>query len=245
MARIGRRFKGKKKSPSKVNISTTSGDTHPTSSKRQRVNYKRQGSTPTLKEAHFEKHRSCTTANGKSFMFAIYYFYVEHLDAPNEEHWNGRDGTVSLIRKLLGLPPHTRKKIRRTLESIIRCIRSGKQFEGKYEKNAGRHVLIEPGSFEEELIANWMQSHAGFRMTTLLVNEHRREEGKEEVSTSAVMSAFYRLEPKISIIEKVQSGGTNQGWIDASYNVAKQMQIMLGKLSDDDIMTDNKGKVTQ
>ena len=90
-----------------------------------------------------------------------------------------------------------------------------------------------------------MEYHARFCTTTLLVNEHKREEGKERVNTSAVMNAFYQLEPKISIIEKVQSGGTNQGWIDASYNVATQMQIMLGKLSDDDIMIDNKVKVTQ
>ena len=90
-----------------------------------------------------------------------------------------------------------------------------------------------------------MQSHAGFRMTTLLVNEHRREEGKEKVSTSAVMSAFYRLEPKVSIIEKVQSGGTNKGWMDASYNVAKQMQVMLGRITDDEIMTNDKGKDRQ
>jgi len=58
---------------------------------------------------------------------------------------------------------------------------------------------------------------------------------------SAVMSAFYRLNPKITVIEKVQSGGYNQNWKDASYRVAKQMQIMLGKLSDDEIMTDKEG----
>ena len=58
---------------------------------------------------------------------------------------------------------------------------------------------------------------------------------------SAVMTAFYCLQPKIVAIEKVQSGGLNQNWIDASYCVAKQMQIMLGKLSDDEIMTDKEG----
>ena len=55
------------------------------------------------------------------------------------------------------------------------------------------------------------------------------------------MSAFYRLAPQIKVIQKVQSGGNNEGWMNASYNVTKQMQIMLGELSDDEIMTDREG----
>ena len=55
---------------------------------------------------------------------------------------------------------------------------------------------------------------------------------------SAVMNAFYWLQPKVNIIQKVQSGGLNQAWIDASYNIAKQMQIMLGRISEDEVMTD-------
>ena len=82
-------------------------------------------------------------------------------------------------------------------------------------------------------------------MTTMLVNEHRIEEGKERVGVSAVMNAFYCLAPKITIIEKVQSGGLNAGWMNASHNIAKQMQVMFGRITDDEIMTDDKGKMTQ
>ena len=78
----------------------------------------------------------------------------------------------------------------------------------------------------------------------MLVNEHKRDEGKERVGVSAVMNAFYRLNPKVTIIEKVQSGGLNQAWMDASYNIAKQMQIMLGLLSEDEVMTDTNTGTT-
>ena len=81
-------------------------------------------------------------------------------------------------------------------------------------------------------------------MTTMLVNEHRREEGKKRVGVSAVMNAFYRLQPKVTIIEKVQTGSLNQNWKEASYNIARQMQIMLGRLSEDEVMTDNEGTTT-
>ena len=49
--------------------------------------------------------------------------------------------------------------------------------------------------------------HARFRMITLLVNEHRREEGIVKVGTNAVMNVFYQLEPKVSIIKKFNQGG--------------------------------------
>ena len=99
---------------------------------------------------------------------------------------------------------------------------AGSPFVGKLGTTTGRKILIESGSTEEELIARWMEAHLGFRMTTMLVNEHRREEGKERVGVSAVMNAFYRLQPKVNIIQKVQSGGLNQAWMDASYNIAKK-----------------------
>ena len=86
-----------------------------------------------------------------------------------------------------------------------------------------------------------MKSHLGFCMTTMLVNEHRREEGNDRVGVTAVMNAFYWLKQKINIVEKVQSGGLKQGWIDASYNIAKQMKIMLGEMTEDEVMTDQTG----
>ena len=101
------------------------------------------------------------------------------------------------------MPPHTRRLIRRTLQLIIKTFKTGIIFDDKYETATGRPVSIKPGSTKETLIANWMEAHVGFRMTTLLVNEHRREQGEARVSVSAIMSAFYRLQPKITAIKKV------------------------------------------
>ena len=56
------------------------------------------------------------------------------------------------------------------------------------------------------------------------------------------MSAFYRLNPKVDVLSKVVSGGNNENWIKASYDQCKQMKIMLGELSMDEIMTDDQGK---
>ena len=119
------------------------------------------------------------------------------------------------------------------------CIITGSPFVGKFGTTTGRKILIESGSTEEDLIARCMESHLGFRITTMLVNKHRREEVKERVEVSAVMNVFYCLQPKGNIIKKAQSGGLNQAWMDASYNIAKKIQIMLGRISDDEVMTDD------
>ena len=248
MARIGRKTKKKMQGTSSYAKKVVSPNSpSPPSNKRKRVNYKSRG----ISHAAPIEHRkdspdSKSPVDRISARYSIYYTWVNRLDAPPEEDWKGRDGTIHTIRRMLGMPPHARSKIRRVLEEAMRCLRVGECFDGRIEpKNkVGRKVEILPGSAEELLMANWMESHVGFRMTTLLVNEHRREEGKENVSVSAVMSAFYRLQPKVNVLQKVQSGGLNQGWIDASYNVSKQMLVMLGKLTLDEVMTDDAGKST-
>ena len=116
-----------------------------------------------------------------------------------------------------------RRVILRTLEDIMRCAVEGIEFNGKIESkhSLGRKIIILPGSAEELLIANWMEAHCGFRQTTYMVNEHRRQQGDTRVSVYAVMSAFYRLQPKVDILQKIQSGGENEKWITARYNVSK------------------------
>ena len=88
-----------------------------------------------------------------------------------------------------------------------------------------------------------MEAYCGFRQTTFMVNEHRRQQGKDRVSVYAVMAAFYRLQPKIDVLQKVQSGGDKQGWINARYNVAKQMEAMQGKLTQQEVLTDSTGNI--
>ena len=71
-----------------------------------------------------------------------------------------------------------------------------------YKNKTGWPVSILPGSMEMSSIANWMEVHYIFRMTTMLVNDHHKEQYDERVSNFEVMQAFYRLQSKIKIIEK-------------------------------------------
>ena len=63
--------------------------------------------------------------------------------------------------------------------------------------------MILPGSVEELLIANLTEAHCSFRMTTVMVNKHRRQQGDERVSCYTVMAAFYHLNPKVDVLKNI------------------------------------------
>ena len=135
---------------------------------------------------------------------AIYYQYEAILDSPPKPHWRGKGGTIALIRKALQLPPHHRRVIKRTLNEIMRCMVEGEDFDGRLNSRTqlGEKFIILPGSVEENLITNWTEAHCGFRFTTEMVNEHRRQQGLVEVSRYCVMSVFYSLRPKMDVLQK-------------------------------------------
>ena len=61
------------------------------------------------------------------------------------------------------------------------------------------------------MLANSMQKRLGLRNTTLLINCHCQTHGDNAVCRSTVNSAFARLQPKITTIQKIQQGTKNEG----------------------------------
>ena len=66
----------------------------------------------------------------------------------------------------------------------------------------GRPNMIEAGSPEEFIIADWMEANLGFRNTTIMVNQHRIDEGRVPVGRNTVMNAFNRMDPLVTPIKK-------------------------------------------
>ena len=115
---------------------------------------------------------------------AICYVLTKILDAPGAEYWSGSNGTICDVRRILQIGKGQREMIYRTLTEVMLCIRSGIGFNGKFNshKNCGRMIILKARETEEHLIANWMKTGAGFCLTAKIVKEHRRSEGKCEVS---------------------------------------------------------------
>ena len=169
----------------------------------------------------------------------ICYAFTEILDAPTAEYWTGHNGTICEIRRILQVGKDQRNMDHCTLIDIMLCICTRLEFNGKLNahKNCGLTIILKTGDTEEHLIADWMETGAGFCLTTEIVNKHLRTEVKCEVSRYCVMSSFYCMNPQITTTRKVVSGGNNDKWINTRGNYTKQFQIMLGKLTEEQIMT--------
>ena len=104
----------------------------------------------------------------------------------------------------IGPPTCKRKKIRRVFSECDDCIQKGLPFDYYHsnKKQTGRPPIIEFGSVEEGIIADWVEADMGSRMTTKMVNEHRLCIGKPPVSKNVVLCHIKRMKPIISTIKK-------------------------------------------
>ena len=87
---------------------------------------------------------------------------------------------------------------------------------------------------ELNLLANSTENRLGITYTTKLINCHRQQNGIDAVYRSTVNSAFLRLAPKITRIQKIQQGTKNEGKRkEARQRQTKQWLIMLNRLPED------------
>ena len=87
---------------------------------------------------------------------------------------------------------------------------------------------------EINIFVDSMENRLGIRYTTQLINFHRYRNGFDAVCKSTVNLAFLRLQPKITIIHKIQQGTKNEGnWKEARQRQTKQWLIMLNRLPED------------
>ena len=95
--------------------------------------------------------------------------------------------------------------------------------------NPGRPAVIEPGSVDEGLLADWMEDNHGFRQTTIFLNQHRTEEGRMPVRRNAVMNAVDRMNPRINLVQKQFQGGSSDAWVEARKKQTKLLLVMRKK----------------
>ena len=104
------------------------------------------------------------------------------------------------------------------LDEVLDQFKNCKQYDGSYDQsNKSQNIFIQRDSKEVQLITTYMQQRCGFRMTTYMVNEHRSDEGNEEMCWFTVMTVFYKMQPLVTQIRKVQSGEYIENWIHRKF----------------------------
>ena len=122
---------------------------------------------------------------------------------------------------------------------VFNCKLVGKKYSGSsYDGNASP-CLINPGSTEEHIIADWMETGFGFRHTTWMVNEHCLSHNQIMSKQNAVMGAFRHMLPVITKLQKRIQGNVNHdAWKLARKSQTKQYMVMLGKITRQDLLNE-------
>ena len=82
-----------------------------------------------------------------------------------------------------------------------------------------------------------MEAGKDFQYTTLMVNQHIREEDKIIVSRNSMIHHFDRMKPKlIEVMECLQASHNNQQWRNPRSNLSKQYSIIFGNINEDELV---------
>ena len=93
-------------------------------------------------------------------------------------------------------------------------------------KNVTRHFnppYLLSNLDELNILADFMENRLGLRYKKKLINCHRYRNGFDAVFKSTVNLDFLRLQPKITIIQKIQQGMKNEGkWKETRQHQTEQ-----------------------
>ena len=123
----------------------------------------------------------------------ISYYYVKVMNAPAPEHWKGWDGTIVEILRGLDMTNDGYRKVESVISQTYKCLLEKRRYMGHIQWKGGRSNFIQPGSEEEQMIAQYKEQHCSFTEVKDFINDRRMRLGYEEddaVTRSAVYSAY-------------------------------------------------------
>ena len=132
-----------------------------------------------------------------------------------ENPWCGKNGIIAKIRESMNLCRGTR--IDHILRDVLECKKLGLRYAGESEKfNCGRTVSIQHDTSEAQIIIDAIENGSSMPIAWNLVNQHRKEEGGDSITKSAVYQFIQKCKPV-----KIPLGSRKQGSSDPDSNIAK------------------------
>jgi len=113
---------------------------------------------------------------------AIIYIYCYLLGSPPPDVWAGIDGTILNIMNRLSLPRNSRTRV----TEILKARYEFDIMNEEVTKQSSRPRLIVEGSDDAVIIILTLEKGLGLGNATILVNEHRCENGDDPVSYSRI-----------------------------------------------------------
>eukprot|EP00978_Attheya_sp_CCMP212_P008684 scaffold20425_cov45-Attheya_sp.AAC.2 len=152
---------------------------------------------------------------------AIAYLFIEVHGSPSDTNlWTKRKGIIYEIRQSLSLPRQT--DIKRYLDDIIEARNNGTAYLGDqhiYPNTGplGRPALIEETSADAQIVADAIEDGMSIRLTTMLVNLHRQEQGLSAYTKAPIIHIMKKMKPIVTKIKITKQGSrdANSPWAKA------------------------------
>ena len=90
------------------------------------------------------------------------HFFTHVLNAPPESEWYGDDGTIHLIMEELSIHRGNYRKVKRVITQTWNCLQSNRCYLGRINWKGGHQTLIQKGSHEEQLVAEFKEKGLSF-----------------------------------------------------------------------------------
>ena len=120
---------------------------------------------------------------------AVAELFKNYLGFPQKELWYGHGGTIAKIRTIF--PDISRDTVEMVLKEVVSAKHEGRMYDGvRANRRFFGEYLIQPGSIEEQLIADLMEQGKGYKKTTEFLNKTLKQQNKVIVGESAVRDAY-------------------------------------------------------
>jgi|AntAceMinimDraft_1070359.scaffolds.fasta_scaffold22423_1 hypothetical protein len=159
---------------------------------------------------------------------SIAYFFKHYYGAPPESEWHGRNGTLALIMRRVGIPDGSRASVLKVFRDVSEAIYQGQDYDCHAgPRKRGLNTLIKKGTPEARIICNYMAAGVGITEAAVAVNANRENiPDLAPVSWSAVRS-FVKKSGYMRIHKRQQckSGKRDIGSIWALARIAQMQQL--------------------
>jgi len=163
---------------------------------------------------------------------AIAHYFLEVMDAPPEEEWSERQGTVWCIRMALKIPSGSHSSVLRVLQDVTRCAEEGVVYTGERKAKRRAQALLQVGTPCAKVVANCMERGLGLRRTTVLLNFSRQRRKLLPVGVSSVYGLHLAMKPVVTSITDNKQGKTDPDthWSRGRHAFFTQLAIRRGFL---------------
>ncbi|ETV77790.1 hypothetical protein H257_08631 [Aphanomyces astaci] len=157
-------------------------------------------------------------------------YFIETLNAPPSDEWTTYRGAIWSIMKTFSVLSGSYGSVLSVLQDVAECAVAGVAYAAEPKQTDGVNKLIELGSIESDLIADCMEWGWGLRETTHMVNQLRLSLNPMHVGTSAVYTAYLRMNPVVTSIGALKQGNVDasSAWAKARLGWAQQLATRFG-----------------